>query len=385
MSCKPVVTLCIRIPVMITHAISSVSRYLALPRRAFGLLPSRHQHFLPLLILALFSQYLYGQDKIFGTVEVYRIGRSSGSFPLVVDGQTKLKISNSHRMTLQMTKGEHQLESSLATVNPVLALSVEAGQTTYVVMDFEHGAYAKAILGGDKSKLFTLTLEHTNRPPPGEFKDEKVDEKLANLIASLPAYHEAILPTATAEVQELSDQEIGEALLQGRHTMDPRTVGLLLEDLQQQIGSALVQGQGVSGYSVRVYTAKQWLQLQASLATREMRPFSIHDVTPELRHKLLHVTASPSTPDSLTGRNMANASNVQRIVLEEGQNRAVMQPLGSEPTTVNLDSSLRSASYQGMTASFPQPDITRPFQIVVIGDGYRKEFAVKDKHLAWLK
>jgi len=372
-------------PVMVTFRFSSVLNCPGFGPSSFLTSFSSRCKLLPILFLIFFSQSLYGQDKTLGKVEVYRIGRSSGSFPLVVDGRTKLKISNSHRITLQMTTGEHQLESSLATVNPVLALSVEAGQTTYVVMEFEHGAYAKAFLGGDKSKLFTLTLEHTNRPPPGEFKDEKVDEKFTNLIASLPAYHEAILLAATAEVQELSDQEIGEALLQGRHTMDPRTVGLLLEDLQQQIGSALVQGQGVSGYSVRVYTAKQWLQLQASLASREMRPFSIHDVPPELRHKLLHVTASPSTPDSLTGRNMANASNVQRIVLEEGQNRAVMQPLSSELTTVNLDSSLRSASYQGMTASFPQPDITRPFQIVVIGDGYRKEFAVKDKHLAWLK
>lgn len=325
------------------------------------------------------------QGPVTGTIAIYRIGQLSGTFPIVIDGQIKLKLGNMHRLLLHVQPGDHQVEAKFGSVaNPVSVVHVDSGETAFVVLDFGGVSFGGLMMGSARNQIH-MTLERTNAPPEGSFKDQEVDVKAVTSLALLLRFHEDAPVVRASEIQELSEVDVQDALLQGRHTPTPSMVGLYLEDRQQQFGSSLSQGQAVSGFSVRVYTAKQWLQLQVALATREMRPFSDADVTPEMRQILLHVIARPSTPDSLTGRNMAAADNVQRVVLEEGPNRQVIQPLAIEASTVQLESAIRSAQFQGVVASFPQPDVSKPFSLIVIGAAGRKTFEVKDKHLSRLK
>lgn len=275
-----------------------------------------------------------GQVANLGRVEVYRTGATTVGIPLIVDSQYKLKLSATKRVILTLTVGEHQLEGKIGPLNPVLAINVLAGETTYVVMDYRRPSFGSLMVMRDPAQSMNFILDHTNAPPEGKFKDEEIDEKLNQSLISLRPFHQEEPITQTASVQLLTDAEVKEALLQGRQTPDPKTVGAYLEDSGRAFASALADGQSVSGYTVRVYNAKQWIQLQAAIAAREMRPFSESDVTPDLYRRLLHVVASPSTPDKLTGRNMAAASNVTRIVLEEGPAHAVTQPLSLAPTVV---------------------------------------------------
>ena len=310
----------------------------------------------------------------------------AGGLPYTVDSQVKLKISRGRRSVLTLSAGEHELTAKLGPSVSTVIVTVKPGEPTYVVYDYQRKSMMQMMVSRDPAQNLTVTLEHTNAPPDGKFEDEKLGDKEVASLAALQPMHE-VQPAATsvAELEPLTEMEIREALLQGEHIGVPGTIGLLLDDQQRRFGSALSQGQSVSGFSVRVYTAKQWLELLAANAKYEMRPFTVADLTPEMKQKRLYVIAHPSTPDLLNGKNMAVASNVQRIVLEEGASRAVVQPLDQETTAVRLNSALRSADFQGMSASFPQPDVTKPFHIVVIGDADKKEFEVKDKHLSRLR
>lgn len=166
------------------------------------------------VIVPLFCACAQGQSGNMGTVEVYRIGRMSVAFPLIVDSQCTLKLSHSARLVLTLTPGEHQIESKLGKDNPVLAIHVEPGKTTYIVMDYEHASMGKMIFRGvNPTQDLTLTLEHTNAPPEGNFKDEKIDNSLSAKLDSLPPYHEESPQDKTPEIQLLSDEEI--SLLSG--------------------------------------------------------------------------------------------------------------------------------------------------------------------------
>ena len=318
-----------------------------------------------------------------GTLEIYRTTTSGyGGIPLLLDSQCKLKIGGSGHLTLQLTAGEHQLESKLGRFDPIVVVMVGPGETSYVILDLKRPTVGSLLIGKPD---MTLTLERTNATPEGKYKNTNVSPELLAMAAALPPFHETMRVVSQREIVSLTDAEVSEALLQGRHTPAPSTIGLYLEDYGQQFASGISDGQAVSGFSVRVFTAKQWLQLQSAVANRELRPFSEADVTPKMRQRLMWVIARPSTPANLNGRNMAAADNVQRIVLEEGLSKAVIQPVTEEPSTVNLESALRSATYLGLLAAFPEPDTKLPFAVIVVGDSGRKTFQVKEKHLARLK
>ena len=316
-------------------------------------------------------------------MEIFRTGHR-GPLPVTVDAKVKLNTSPEHRLVFTLSAGEHQIESRIAKSNPVLPIIVEPGSVTYILLDMNVASIGSVLFQGNAARNVNATLEHVRSRPDGDFKDEKVNSKELEAVSQLPNFHEPGTVFLVKDVEALSDADVREAVLQGQHTPDATTVGVLLDDLQTQFGSAL-QGQAVSGYTVYVYTARQWIQLQSALAKYEMRPYLAEEVPTDLRRKLLYVVAKPSKPAYLNGANMAVASDVQRVVLEEGAAKAVIQPVSLAPTSVTLNSAFRSADYHGVVASFPQPDVTKPFHLVVIGDNYRKEFTVKDKHLARLR
>ncbi len=120
-------------------------------------------------------------------------------------------------------------------------------------------------------------------------------------------------------------------------------------------------------------------------AKREMSPFTIADVTPEMRQPLLHVVAWPDLPNTAGG--MSSASSVHKVVLADETKQVLIQSLSTEPEAVNTESAFRTASYTKAVATFTMEDVSKirgssgngEFFVVVVGDTHTKFFKVKSK------
>ena len=187
--------------------------------------------------------------------------------------------------------------------------------------------------------------------------------------------------------QTLTDSQvigaINRALSGKRHQ-----IGLTLNDLQTNLLSGLVcKTCGTTGYTIFVYTPESWIQLKAVQARREMLPFGLENVTPEMRLAYIHVLASPSRPEYLDANGMGMASSVHRVVLSSTDRSDVIQPLSESQAEVETNSALRSFTQSSAGAVFSVEDVERlrsedpkrEFFFVVVGDNQNKYFKVKTR------
>jgi hypothetical protein len=196
----------------------------------------------------------------------------------------------------------------------------------------------------------------------------------------------------------LTDSEVTDAILKARLNGRHR-IGLMLNDQQTAWGSVLasalanaacqscpVQGT-VSGYTIFVYSPEQWIEQMAVNARREMLPFTIDSVTPDMRVKMLHVVAMPSTPEYLNGTGFALSSSVHRIVITDTSRNDIVQPVQLANGSITTNSALRSAEFSTANAAFMMSDVERlraldgkrEFFITVTGSNQIKFFKVKEK------
>ena len=195
--------------------------------------------------------------------------------------------------------------------------------------------------------------------------------------------------------QSLTDDQVREAIARsnGKH----HSIGLQLTDQQTAFASAFVAGmnnqQGaVTGFTIVVYSPTQWVELQAALAHREMRPFTVADADDNMRVPMLHVLALPSRAEYISGPGMTYAQGVKRIVLSDTARQTTIQPTDLTSRTVVNSSALRDVSYNSASAMFPMKDVGSlresdkkgEFFIVVVGDKYNKFFKVKDRDFKFL-
>jgi hypothetical protein len=144
---------------------------------------------------------------------------------------------------------------------------------------------------------------------------------------------------------------------------------------------------GQSGYTVVIYTPLKWIEYQAAMAQRELRPFGFADVTTEMREPILRVVALPSRADYITGTGLSMSSSVSRVVLSDQSKQTTIQPLTNEKGIVETNSALRSFSYTSASASFNLADVDQirgeddkgEFFVVVVGAKQNKYFKVKTR------
>jgi hypothetical protein len=205
----------------------------------------------------------------------------------------------------------------------------------------------------------------------------------------------ATVVTLSAQTQVLTDAEKTDAIRAGVREKGALT-GLVLRDTGQGWANAFSSGLNKyqtantnTGFSLRVYTPRTWVEQEASNAAKEYRPFTMSEITEEMLEPVLRVVVYPDMPTVLSGSGMSNASSVEHVVLRDGNKRLVMQPIAKEPFTDTTSSALRDAAYQGLTAKFRLdalcelrgPKMNQEFFIVVVGQGTKeKEFKVKEKH-----
>jgi hypothetical protein len=186
--------------------------------------------------------------------------------------------------------------------------------------------------------------------------------------------------------QQLTDDQVRLAIERGsgkRHQ-----IGLTLNDKQTAFFSALAcRTCGQSGYTITVYNPEQWIELGAAQAKKEMQPFTVADVTDQMRAQELHVVALPSRAEYLTGNGIALSSSVHRVVLNDTARQTTIQPLAVRQDTLQSNSALRSFEYTMASAEFSLEDVERlresdpkgEFFVVVVGDNQNKFFKVKSR------
>jgi hypothetical protein len=196
-----------------------------------------------------------------------------------------------------------------------------------------------------------------------------------------------LLCSVCAAQTSLTDAQVIEAInhaLSGKH----HSIGLTLNDVQTNVFSGLMcKTCQTSGYTIYVYTPESWIELKAVQARREMLPFGLADVTPEMKLPYIHVVASPSKPEYLDAGGMGRASSVHRIVLSSTDRSDVVQPLSESHGEVELNSALRSFTQASAGAVFSLADVerlrsedpNREFFVVVVGDNQNKYFKVKTR------
>jgi hypothetical protein len=191
----------------------------------------------------------------------------------------------------------------------------------------------------------------------------------------------------TSFAQTMTDAQviaaISRALSGKRHQ-----IGLTLNDVQTNLLSGLVCNTcKTTGYTIFVYTPESWIELKAVQARREMLPFGMETVTPEMRLPYIHVLASPSSPEYLDANGMGMASSVHRVVLASTDKSDVIQPLSESQAAVERNSALRSFTQSSAGAVFSMEDVERlrsedpkrEFFFVVVGDNQNKYFKVKTR------
>ena len=197
-------------------------------------------------------------------------------------------------------------------------------------------------------------------------------------VPSIPASFASAVPAKQpAAPGMLTDAEVTEAILMGM-AIGQRRIGLMLSDPETP---------GDSGYTIHMYTAKQWIEQLVANARSENLPFSAAEVTPEMRRKMLHVVAMPSTPDVMNGNGFALASSVHRILLTDTARSVIVQPVQLNKGKVTANSAFRSAESSNASAAFMMSDVDRlrasdskgEFFIIVTGVGKDKSFRVKER------
>jgi hypothetical protein len=302
-----------------------------------------------------------------------------------VDGVELGNIPNHSYIQAQVPAGRHQIHvlnypKGALMANKVLAetatiVTVAPGKTTYVEAVFKLGHGGGSSI--DVSEVYGFENGLKPQPLP------------ASLVGLLETTHllqaEQHQPTAVAE---LTDADIEDAILKGNYNVSPSAIGLRLNDVQTNVLShTLTPDYAVSGFTVLIYTPKQWIEYNAALAHKHMRPFGPGDVTQDMRSSLLHVVALPSTPDSLNARNMSAASGVSHIVVCDNTRKIIIQPVVEQSHDVITSSALRDANYISMAAAFNTEEVKQllgqgqdEWYIVVVGaNDSRKFFKVKSK------
>jgi hypothetical protein len=212
----------------------------------------------------------------------------------------------------------------------------------------------------------------------------------------------ASVVTLSAQKQVLLEQDKADAVRVGLKAKGSLT-GLSLTDSGRAFGNAITSlnnsmnhrydPTGSTGFSLRVYTPRTWVEQLASNAAKEYRPFVIADITDEMLEPILRVIVYPDKPTYISGAGMAGTSSAEHVVLRNEAKTLTVQPMSKEPFTDTASSAMRDMAFQGIVAKFPLDAVRelrgangdKEFFIVVIGAGTKeKTFKVKGKHFEHL-
>jgi hypothetical protein len=131
---------------------------------------------------------------------------------------------------------------------------------------------------------------------------------------------------------------------------------------------------------IRVYNAEQWIEAHAVYAKSELVPFSLADVTPEMREPNLWVVAMPSrnTQSGFVAQGHGY-DTVHRVVLADASKTSVIQASAQ-------NSGIHDHIVPTAVTTFPMSDVEkvrngpdREFFLAVVADNQNKYFKIKKR------
>lgn len=185
-----------------------------------------------------------------------------------------------------------------------------------------------------------------------------------------------------AQKAQLTDEEITAVIAQGVKAKGEEQ-GLVLKDVASALFSKGVDLQA------RLYTPSTWIAQQASQAAKEYRPFTLKDVTEDMRAPVLRVTIMEEQP----------INSFQHVVLRDQTKTQALQPTVKESFLEEVTASSWAGMFgastyvQGIRAQFPLdglrtlrgPQGDQEFFLTVIGvTQVETTFKIKKKHFAKL-
>jgi hypothetical protein len=331
------------------------------------------------------------------SVHLYLTGHQPAELKVWIDGHDGFMIHSGKIATFSITPGYHEITVGLRDLHGkpsvkfgTVALHAAIGDEYYVHGDYEFSAIR---LRGGPNAVQIMVQEEQGAPP--DLKEQILKPAELEQIAAIRPVESVPQARAPLPVATIPESQVEAAVLQGTRDPNPQGIGLYLNDVETAMFSGLADnGQtATSGFSIIIYSPFHWIEYQAAFAHHELRPFTVDDVTPEMRADVLHIVALPNTPDSLTGAGMSASSGVERIVVCDRSKTNTVQPLAEQSATTTVDSALRSKDYTKLASVFNRAEVERlrdldkrrEFFVVVIGDsGARKFFDIKAKYAAWL-
>jgi hypothetical protein len=286
-----------------------------------------------------------------------------------------------------------------------LRLVEQSGEWTYVQFsdpDYERRfGYIQTkfvhVLAPEPSEPIVLTAPEAEGLRRADQSVARARPVVAQPVAAPPpslAAPSALLPAAPP-AHTLSDQDKADAVRLGIQHKG-RLTGLSLTNSGRPFANASITAANRdaatdgTGFSLRVYTPRTWVEQMASNAAKASRPFVVDDIKDQMLEPVLRVVAYPNKPTVRSDTGVSGASSAETIVLQDEYKRTVIQPLSKEPFVDIVSSPLQELAYQGIVATFPLeslrgirgPNGDEEFLIVLVGAGTEKEFRVTRKQFS---
>jgi hypothetical protein len=291
------------------------------------------------------------------------------------------KLAKGSLLVVKVVPGTHEIHTSIGKLgNAVAMVKTLPNEEYFFVEEFHiHGVAANSI---------QYTLNQVPGLNQGEGKPQPVSEGTASML--LAASHSFQMQSAKKEslpLEYLSEDEVNSAIKRGMYDSSTDFIGTHLYDVQTNVLTHLANAAnntnaGVTGFSIIIYTAPQWIEYNAAVAHRQLREFTSADVTDEMRVQALHVVALPSLSDY--GATMAT---VMRVVITDKNKSKIVQPLIEADTSVPLGPALNSRDYRSLASTFHLGEVKQVsangndewFVVVVGQNDTRRYFKVKAK------
>lgn len=346
-----------------------------------------------------FGLSAHAQSEPTATVYIFTVDKGLCCDHFMLDNVDIGKISKGKVAKFSVLPGYHEVQAHLAGARGISSIKAEPGKEYYVQAEIS----TRSTFG--VTGTFSFHLHPVSGFPSDEkLKQDKVSEKvLARVLEAGRNFQHSADPeqyiSSTEPVGMLTDDEVAEAVLEGSHDQSVSNIGFLLNDtatnVMTHLDAAITNHDtGVSGFTIRVYSPKRWVEYLTALAHVQMRPFTVANVTPEMRSKYLRVVAFPSVPDRLNGENMSWAEGVGRVVATDASKRMIAEPAKEVEEAVTLSSAFRDADYRKIASAFQMNDIQKlqgangdqVWYIAVLGqDGSRKYFQIKSRFRSWFE
>lgn len=149
----------------------------------------------------------------------------------------------------------------------------------------------------------------------------------------------------------------------------------------------------LNGFYVTMYGPVGRIMAAAAAAKRKYQPYTVEDVSADLRRRALHLLAVPAKPNFTAGRWWVTAAAEHAVIMPKGappKAEAVLQPVNVTPDPVSWSNAMGGKwEGQGLIAAFSLDDFNAmpgdELDVAIIAGGEEKRCKIGKKDRAALR